>query len=75
LARNGQDIIVGEIIDKLYKHYCETYKTNRTNTDQPINHSNGLSQNSYRTTSHPTVVPRISSLEIPNNDDERRHLV
>jgi hypothetical protein len=74
LARNGQDIIVGEIIDKLYKHYCETYKKNHTNSDQPINHSNGLSQNPYRTTSYPTVVPRVS-LEIPNNDEERRHLV
>ncbi|CAF3894153.1 unnamed protein product [Rotaria sp. Silwood1] len=25
LARNGQDIIVGEIIDKLYKHFCTIY--------------------------------------------------
>ena len=75
LARNGQDIIVGEIIDKLYKHYCETYKTNHTNTDQSINHSNGLSQNSYRTTSNPTVVPRLTPLQISTTDEERQKFV
>ena len=70
LARNGQDIIVGEVIDRLYRHYCEQYQQNHTNTDQSIRgmqHSNGNS-------SYPRVVPRSSPLEIPD-DNERRRLV
>jgi hypothetical protein len=73
LARNGQDIIVGEIIEKLYQHYYQTYVVRgHTNTDCPINHSNGLSQNPYRTSSYPTVVPRLSPKERLNDDVEQQ---
>ena len=33
---SGQDIIVGEIVDKLYKHFCILYDNEHRNTDQAI---------------------------------------
>ena len=36
LARNGQDIIVGKVIDNLYKHYRTEYEREHLNTDQPL---------------------------------------
>jgi hypothetical protein len=71
LARNGQDIIVGEIIDQLYEHFRTMHTSKHTNSDRPLNHSNGLSQKS----SHPYAASRIPPLENSNNDSERRSLV
>jgi hypothetical protein len=75
LARNGQDIIIGEVIDRLYKLYHANYYRNHQNTDRSINHSTRLVQNPNGNSSYPSVAPRLSPLEIPNNDDERRRLV
>ncbi|UJR37363.1 hypothetical protein I4U23_030071 [Adineta vaga] len=76
LARNGQDIIVGEIIDKLYKYYCETHKKINSNNDHPIQqHSNGSSQYPSRSTTHPTPAQRLISTDKLNNDDEDSNLV
>jgi hypothetical protein len=69
LARNGQDIIVGEIIDRLYRLYCDDYYRNHTNTDHSI-----IVQHHRGTSSQPRVVPRSSQVEIPNNDEERQRL-
>jgi hypothetical protein len=62
LARNGQDIIVGEIIDQLYQHFRTKYNDDHTNTDRSI------------TTYHPSLPPPLPrSRQI--HDDERRDLV
>jgi hypothetical protein len=74
LARNGQDIIVGEVIDVLYEHYCNKYDRDNTNNDQQRIYSNGSSRTSHHTSSNPPVPPRQSPIEIPN-DDERRRLM
>jgi len=74
LARNGQDIIVGEVIDKLFQLY-RAKENDHINNDRPMIHTNGLSQNPHRNSSYPHVVPRLSSLEFQNNGEERRHLV
>ncbi|CAF1597633.1 unnamed protein product [Adineta ricciae] len=76
LARNGQDIIVGEIIDRLYKHYCETYPDTHLNNDHSIEPSNGQSQYSSRSTTHPNATPQYSTTwNKINNDDEEKNLV
>jgi len=36
LARNGQDILVGDVIDQLYKHFCTIYEQDHLNTDHSI---------------------------------------
>jgi hypothetical protein len=66
LARNGQDIIVGEIIDKLYQHFSTIYDRDRMNSDHPIILSNSNSS------SYPPVTPRLRQSEINYNDDRRR---
>jgi hypothetical protein len=87
LARNGQDIIVGEIIDKLYKHFRPIYDRDHSNSDRPIisynsNHDHLNSDRpiiSYNLNRHhlksPPTMPRSQQSEILNNDDDRRRLV
>ncbi len=62
LARNGQDIIVGEVIDQLYKHYRAEYNKAHTNTDRSITTNNFSS-------------PRSQPLQTLNHNDERQYLV
>ncbi|CAF1032089.1 unnamed protein product [Adineta steineri] len=73
LARNGQDIIVGEIIDKLYKQFRPIYERNHQNADQTIMIHKA---NSYHKSSTPIIIPRSQQFETLNNDNnEYRRLV
>ncbi|CAF0883967.1 unnamed protein product [Adineta steineri] len=48
LARNGQDIIVSDVIDYLFKYYCKKYIDGDTENDQSNDHpSKSVSPNSY----------------------------
>ncbi|CAF3221402.1 unnamed protein product [Rotaria socialis] len=69
LARNGQDIIVGEIIDKLYQHFCTIYERQHVNADRTL----ALTKSNQHYSSLPPVQPR--QFEISKNDEENRHLV
>ncbi|CAF1307250.1 unnamed protein product [Rotaria magnacalcarata] len=75
LARNGQDIIVGDVIDKLYDDFRKTYLAEHTNTDRSIAFSNGSSRRMHNHSSYPSVLPRKTPYEVPNNDNERGNLV
>ncbi|CAF0898049.1 unnamed protein product [Adineta steineri] len=77
LARNGQDIIVGEVIDYLYKYYCQKYIHGHTNTDQPIDHSSrSVPSNSHRFPKQQNTTNRLPSMERSNNyDDDQSNLV
>jgi hypothetical protein len=66
LARNGQDIIVGEVIDNLYTQFREKNQPNHLNSDQPKIFGNPLS---------PPTKPRSSQYEASNNGDDRQHLM
>jgi hypothetical protein len=72
LARNGQDIIVGEVIDKLYEHYYTKHDPDHTNTDQQKKFSNGVSQNPSHASTYRPAPRRQQSIEINANDDEQR---
>jgi hypothetical protein len=69
LARNGQDIIVGEIIDKLYTHFRKIYDRDHLNSDRSMM---VRSSNNHYHSSPPTVIPRSQQFEILNDDDRRR---
>jgi hypothetical protein len=71
LARNGQDIIVGEIIDKLYKDFLSKHERDHLNSDQPITSNNS---NHYHL-SLPAIRPRSKQFETVNNDEDSRNLV
>jgi hypothetical protein len=67
LARNGQDIIVGEVIDRLYKHYCDQHHQHHTNTDHPIR----LTQHSNGNSSYPHVGPRSSRSKFTDDNEQQ----
>ena len=67
LARNGQDIIVGEIIDQLYKQFRTNYEREHVNNDHPIT--------LHTTSSSPRALPRSSQFNSSIYDEDRRRLV
>ncbi len=67
LARNGQDIIVGEVIDSLYKHYRTLYIQNHENADR--------ARVPHHYSSSPPVGSRSERVVTLDNDDDRRRLV
>ncbi|CAF2553028.1 unnamed protein product [Rotaria sp. Silwood2] len=71
LARNGQDIIVGEIIDKLYKDFCTIYEHEHINSDREMI----LRKSNQHHSSLPPVLPRPRQFETLNHDDDHRQLV
>jgi hypothetical protein len=71
IARNGQDIIVGEIIDNLYKSFCKIYERDHVNSDRPTI----LSSSNHHHSSHPPVMPRLQHSETSNNDGDGRRLI
>ena len=73
LARNGQDIIVGDIVDNLYNHFCTIYEREHLNSDQArILHKNNRHHNSPS----PPVIPRQFEMSHGgNNEDDHRYLV
>jgi len=71
LARNGQDIIVGEIINKLYQNFCVIYERNHHNSDEAKMIQNS---NPHRSSS-PPIILRSRASETLKNDDEHQHLV
>jgi len=75
LARNGQDIIVGEVIDKLFELYRPLYERDHSNNDHAILHTNGVSHNLPRTTYQPVTTPRLPPSGIPNYNDERQQFI
>jgi innexin len=75
LARNGQDIIVGKIIDQLYAHFCTHYQGNHVNSDRGMARSADASHNSYHNSSYAHVVSQMQPVEIPVQHDEQRPLV
>ncbi|CAF1164990.1 unnamed protein product [Rotaria sordida] len=75
LARNGQDIIVGEVIDALYDHYRKTYIADHYNSDRSIRNSNGLSHIVQHTTSYRSTTSTKPPYDTPNNDNEGRQLI
>lgn len=66
LARNGQDIIVGDVVDQLYKHYRTIREQEHVNTDHPIMFSSS--------TTIPRVLPRTSQLDNSQHGDDRQRL-
>lgn len=74
LARNGQDIIVGEIIDKLYKDFCTIHDREHTDSDKNIPSSRSNQHYGPLTSSPPPPLPPRPH-EISNNNEETRHLV
>ena len=78
LARNGQDIIVGEIIDKLFAHYCSIAQREHLNTDRAIHPSDDPLRSYGRTQSFASAMlrpPPSPPLEVPTHHDEQRPLV
>lgn len=72
LARNGQDIIVGDVIEQLYRHYCDNYAENRLNND----HYLSSEENSARTTSFQPRPPiRSSRIDLPGNGYDQQRLM
>jgi hypothetical protein len=71
LARNGQDIIVGEIINKLYQNFCVIYQRNHYNSDEARMIQNS---NPHRSSS-PPIILRSQASETLKHDDEHQHLV
>ena len=71
LARNGQDIIVGEVIERLYRHYCDEISNGHINNDHPLSSE----ENSARTTFQPLPASRSSKIDMPSNDHERRRFM
>ncbi|CAF1601300.1 unnamed protein product [Adineta ricciae] len=71
LARNGQDIIVGDIIDKLYTHFCAIYDRNHLNFDQPRLPPSKFGPNSSFS---PSIRPRSNPTEtLLNNNNDDHH--
>ncbi|CAF0776311.1 unnamed protein product [Rotaria sp. Silwood1] len=68
LARNGQDIIVGEVIDNLYDYYCKNHKSRETNLDRSKVDFNGFSHMPQHTTQYPSTNRQKSTNEMSNND-------
>ncbi|CAF1122866.1 unnamed protein product [Rotaria sp. Silwood1] len=71
LARNGQDIIVGEIVDNLYKHFCIIYEREHINSDQEMI----IRKSNQHHLSISPVLPRPRQFDALNHDDDHRHLV
>jgi hypothetical protein len=71
LARNGQDIIVGEVINKLYEDFRIKDDRSHLNTDHPIRLHNS---NNYPI-SPPSIRPRSQQFETLNNDEDHRNLI
>lgn len=71
LARNGQDIIVGDVIDELYRHYCDNYVEKRTNNDRYLSSE----ENAAHTTYQPQPPLRSSKIDMQGNGHERRGLI
>ena len=79
LARNGQDIIVGEIIDQLFAHFCASCEREHVNADRAIHPTSEPSRNYGRRSSFSSAMlqPRSSPpLEAPtHHHDDQRPLV
>lgn len=71
LARNGQDIIVGQIIEKLYTHYRTMSRTERENHDRTL----PSGTHTFHNSSYGQLPSRDQSLEIPTQHDDQRLLV
>lgn len=55
LARNGQDIIVSDVIERLYRHYCEERNRNHYNNDRSMTTENS-DYTTIRTDDHRRLI-------------------
>ena len=65
LARNGQDIIVGDVIDQLFKHYRTVHEREHVNNDHPL---------VLQSSSIPRTLPRTSQMDSSQRSDDRQRL-
>ena len=75
LARNGQDIIVGEVIDALYVSFRTQYQREHVNGDRPLHHPNGKSSSPYGTLSFTPSKTQTRAKGLARDDGEERDLV
>jgi innexin len=78
LARNGQDIIVGDVIDKLFTHFCSIYQREHTNTDRAIHPSTDPQRHYGRSSSYHSAMPRTPPsppMEVSTQHEDQRPLV
>ena len=71
LARNGQDIIVGEVIHELFEEYCREEKSRHVNSDRSQIYPNGSSFNNQHTTLRPTKTRTMAEGKQFDSEQER----
>ena len=74
LARNGQDIIVGEVINRLYQCSRTEKDSKHVNPDRSIDHSSELPSNRHNATTSPHEFSGTMTRKELNNDHERQPL-